>query len=176
LAPLAACTNHHIGFDTLPNGNAVQSWTGSTSMNVGDPWVISNQYAADGVAMFRSNGRDGVLVFADQSTATQPNSACPIGVPFGPSNFAGPTSILLGQSTTNVWLTIPASYPAVTVTAFDAGNNMLRQEASTGPNASIVTGGRRVHVNASGIRRVDFDATQSGGRYCFDDFTWQEPW
>ena len=174
--PVAACTNHHIGFDQLPNGTAVQSWTGSNSMNLSDPWVISTQYAPDGVTMFRSNGRDGVMVFADSAGATLPNTACPIGIPFGPSNFSGPTSILLGRSTTNVWLTIPANYPTVTVTAFDGAGNQLRQETSNGPNASNVTGGRRVRVNASGTRRVDLDTTLAGGRYCFDDFTWQEPW
>jgi hypothetical protein len=171
-----ACTNHHIAFDELPNGTAVQSWTGSTSFNLNDPWVISTQYASAGVASFGSNGRDGVMVFADQSTASPPNTACPIGVAFGPSNFSGPTTITLGQSTTNVWVTIPASYPTVMVTARDANNNVLRTEASDGPNASVSATGRRVRVNVSGIRRVDLDSTQPGGRYCFDDFTWQEPW
>jgi hypothetical protein len=175
--PVAACTNHTINFDQLPNGTAVQAWTGQTSFPLSAPYVISNQYAPDGVTSLSSNGPNrGVLVFADPSTSSLPNTVCPIGVAFGPQNFEGLTTIQLSQSTTNVWVSIPVSHAIVTVTAYDANNNVLRQEASNGPNATVGNGVRRVRVNASGIRRVDLDATPSGGRYCIDDFTWQERW
>jgi hypothetical protein len=175
--PAAACTNHTINFDQLPDGTAVQSWTGQTSFSLSDPYVISNQYAPDGVASLSSNGPNrGVMVFADSATSSPPNTVCPIGVAFGPQNFEGPTIIQLSQSTTNVWVSVPVSHDTVTVTALDANNNVLRQEASNGPNATVANGVRRVRVNASGIRRVDLDTSPPGGRYCIDDFTWQERW
>lgn len=176
--PVAACTNHTINFDQLPDGTAVQSWTGQTSYPLSAPYVISTQYAPNGVTSLTSNGPNrGVMVLADPSTASPPNTVCPIiaqGVPGG--NFAGSTTIELGRSTSNVWVSIPVVYPMVTVTAYDSNNNVLRQETSNGANATVANGVRRVRVNASGITRVGLETTQPGGRYCFDDFTWQERW
>lgn len=172
----ASCTNRHINFDQLPNGAALPPWDGTSSLSSSNPWVITTQYASEGVTSFTSNQAGGVLLWSDQSTSTPPNTACPIGVSFGPSNFSGPTTIMLGQSTSNVWVTIPSSYPAVAVTARDSNSNVLRTESSTGPNATASPTGRRVRVNASGIWRVDLDSALAGGRYCFDDFTWQERW
>ena len=173
--PVAACTNHTINFDQLPGGTAVQSWTGQTSFPLSAPYVISNQYAPDGVASVSSNGPNrGVLVLADPLTSSQPNTVCPIGVPSGPRDFEGPTTIQLSQSTTNVWVSIPVGHPNVMVTAYDANNNVLRQEASNG--LPVANGVRRVRVNVSGIRRVDVETSPPGGRYCIDDFTWQERW
>ena len=176
--PVAACTNHTINFDQLPNGTVPQGWAGETSYPLSAPYVISTQYAPDGVASLTSNGPNrGVVVFADPTTASPPNTVCPIiaqGVPGG--NFAGSTTIELGRSTSNVWVSIPVGYPTVTVTAYDSNNNLLRQEATNGANVTVDNGVRRVRVNASGITRVVLETTQAGGRYCFDDFTWQERW
>jgi hypothetical protein len=172
---LTGCTNHHVNFDQFPGGGQVTPWTGG-SMAVTEPWVITTQYAPVGVASFSSNGRDGVFVLIDNSTASPPNTACPIGVPFGASNATGPTTIMLGQSTNNVWVTIPASYSPVTVTALDSNGAQLRSEASNGPNATASPTGRRVRVNVSGIRSVLIDSVAAGGIYCIDDFTWQEQW
>lgn len=172
----SACTNHHINFDQFPDGTTVSAWTGSSSMSTSDPWVITTQYAPAGVASFTSNGRDGVFVLINQTTASPPNTACPIGVPFGASNGTGPTTITLGQSTTNVWVTIPTSFSTVTVTAFGSNGGQLRSEVSNGSNATVSATGRRVRVNASGIKSVVIDSVISGGQYCIDDFTWQESW
>lgn len=169
---VAGCTNHHINFDQLPGGGPVTPWTGG-SMAVSEPWVISTQYAALGVASFSSNGRDGVFVLIDSSTSSPPNTACPIGIPFGATNSTGPTTITLSQSTNNVWVTIPSSYSAVVVTAYDANGGQVGSATSSGLTADP---GRRVRVNASGIKTVVIDSVLAGGHYCIDDFTWQEPW
>lgn len=172
---VTACTNHHIDFELLPNGNAVQQWGGG-SLSPSDPWVITTQYAARGVSMFSSNGQDGVFVINDPMTDTPPNTVCPIGVPFGPSNYTGPTTIVLGQSTDDIWVSLPPSYNAVMVTAYGSSGNALRSESSSGPNSTGSTTGRRVHVEANNITSVSIDSATPGGRYCFDSFTWQELW
>lgn len=172
---ITACTNHHIDFEELPNGTPVQQWGGG-SLSPADPWVITTQYATRGVTMFSSNGQDGVFVINDPTTDTPPNTVCPIGVSFGPSNYTGPTTITLGQPTDDIWVTLPPSYDAVMVTAYGLSGNALRSESSSGPNSSGSATGRRVHVEANNITSVSIDSATPGGRYCFDSFTWQELW
>ncbi|WP_162917548.1 hypothetical protein [Dongia deserti] len=172
---VTACTNHHVDFEELPDGTAVPQWGGG-SLSPSDPWVITTQYASRGVTMFSSNGQDGVFVINDPMTDTPPNVVCPIGVPFGPSNYTGPTTITLRQSTDDVWVTLPPGYGAVTVTAHDSSGNALRSESSSGPNSSGSATGRRVHVEANNIMSVSIDSATPGGRYCFDSVTWQELW
>jgi hypothetical protein len=171
----SACTNHRIEFEELPTGNPVQQWGGG-SLTPSDPWVITNQYSPQGVTMFSSNGRDGVFAINDPLTDTPPNIVCPIGVPFGPGNYTGPTSVALGQSTDDIWVSLPPGYTAILVTAYDSNGNVLRSESSSGPNSTGGANGRRVHVEANNITSVMIDSTASGGRYCFDTFTWQELW
>lgn len=170
-----ACTNHRIEFEQLPNGTPVQQWGGG-SLSPTDPWVITTQYAPDGVTMFTSNGVDGVFVINDPMTDTPANTVCPIGVAFGPSNYSGPTTIILGQSTDDVWVTLPPSYDPIVVTAHGSGSNALASESSSGPNSTGSATGRRVHVEANDIISVIIDSAMPGGRYCFDTFTWQELW
>jgi hypothetical protein len=123
-----------------------------------------------------SNGVDGVFAINDSSTDTPPNIVCPIGVPFGPSNYTGPTTITLGQSTDDIWVTLPPSYDPIVVTAYGSSGNALVSESSSGPNSTGSATGRRVHVEANNITSVVIDSATSGGRYCFDTFTWQELW
>ncbi|MEZ5830848.1 MAG: hypothetical protein R3D05_06675 [Dongiaceae bacterium] len=165
-----SCTNHLVNFDQLPDGTPLQSWTGSP-LNTGNPSVITAQYASEGVSTFDSTG-GGVFLLLLQNTPTPPNAACPYGSG-GLLNYGEPTTITLAQSTCNVWVTIPPGFGTVTVNAYDSNGNVLRTEATTGANAApAANGGRRIHVNACGITRVQL----SGSNYCFDDFTWQERW
>ena len=172
---VAACTNHRIEFEELPNGTAVQQWGGG-SLSPSDPWVVTTQYAPSGVTMFSSNGVDGVFAINDPASDTPPNTVCPIGVPFGPSNYTGPTTITLGQSTDDIWVTLPPSYDPIVVTAYGSSGNALVSESSSGPNSTGSATGRRVHVEANNITSVIIDSATAGGRYCFDTFTWQELW
>ncbi|MGH6894232.1 MAG: hypothetical protein ACREEP_18450, partial [Dongiaceae bacterium] len=153
-----------------PNGAQLPSWNGS-ALNTGNPAVITTQYASEGVTAFDSTG-GGVFLLPYQDTPTPPNAACPYGAS-GLLNYGEPTDITLVQSTCNVWVTIPPGFGTVTVSAFDPNGNLLRSEASNGPNATAVANGaRRIRVNQCGITRVEL----SGSNYCFDDFAWQEQW
>jgi hypothetical protein len=172
---ISGCTNHRIEFEQLPDGTPVQQWGGG-SLTPNDPWVVTSQYASQGVTMFSSNGQNGVFAINDPLTDTPPNIVCPIGVPFGPSNYTGPTTIALAQPTDDIWVSLPPGYTPIMVTAYDANGNVLASESSSGPNSTGSANGRRVHVEGNNIRSVMIDSTASGGRYCFDTFTWQEPW
>ena len=172
---ITACTNHRIEFEQLPSGAAVPQWGGG-SKTPSDPWVITAQYASEGVTAFSSNGQDGVFVINEPMTDTPSNVVCPIGVAFGPSDYTGPTTITLGQSTDDIWVSLPSGYNAIVVTAYGSNGNVLISESSSGPNSTANSPGRRVHVEADNITSVSIDSATPGGRYCFDTFTWQELW
>lgn len=167
---VGSCTNHQVNFDQLPNGTALPSWDDS-SLGPGHPAVITTQYAVEGVTSIDSTG-GGVFLLMLPNAPTPPNAACPYGSG-GLLDYGEPTTITLAESTCNVWVTIPPGFGTVTVNAFGSGGNLLRSEASNGPNATPAdNGGRRIRVNACGITRVEL----SGSNYCFDDFAWQERW
>jgi len=151
----------------LPNGTNLPSWPGSSPINTSDPWVITTQYSAAGIASI-DTAAGGVVLLNTGTAGASNNVACPHNGS-NLSNVPDPKiTITLVDSTSDVWVVIPPGTRQVNAKAFDSNGNLLDEETS---------GAGRINLsNVSGITRVELNSAFTGGTYCFDNLMWQELW